>query len=108
MVWGGLAGTSDQRRAACFFRTHLNVLLKSRELQLQAYDHVLRADERLHESFATICEYILANPVRAGLCDHWQAHPYSDALVVGYPDLDVRQPGYWEVFWRIYNRLVDG
>ena len=29
-------------------------------------------------------------------------------LVPGYPELDPRQEGYWEHFWRVWNHLVAG
>jgi putative transposase len=106
MMWTGLTAESDQRLASCFFRTHFNHALGSPRLQLQAFDHVLRPQERLHEPFAAIVEYILLHPVRAGLCGCWQEYRYSGALAAGYPELGVRQPDYWERFWRIYDRLV--
>ena len=108
MIWTGLTAESDQRLASCFFRTHFNHALLTRRLQLQAFDHVLRSQERLYEAFAVISEYILLNPVRAGLCGCWQEYQFSGSLAVGYADLDVRQPDYWERFWRIYNRQVEG
>jgi len=36
-------------------------------------DHVVRSDEDMER----IGEYILDNPVRAGLCDRWEEHPFS-------------------------------
>jgi REP element-mobilizing transposase RayT len=106
LIWAGISPASDQRPACCFLRTHLNAALKPRKLQLQAFDHVLRGHERRHNALATISEYILQNPVRAGLCRSWQDCPYSNALIAGYPDLDIRQADFWGIFWRIYNRLI--
>jgi len=37
------------------------------------YDHVLRKDEDLH----AVAQYILLNPVRAGLVDDYRDYPYS-------------------------------
>ncbi|MDD2764654.1 MAG: hypothetical protein PHE83_11830 [Opitutaceae bacterium] len=106
MMWAGLCLASDQRLASRFFRTHLNPALRPYRLQLQAFDHVLRLAERGREAFAAASGYILQNPVRAGLCESWQHYPYSGAMAAGYPDLDVRQPDFWEIFWKLYNRLV--
>ncbi len=36
------------------------------------YDHALRKDEDIR----SVAEYIVNNPVRAGLVDHWPAWPY--------------------------------
>jgi putative transposase len=107
LMWAGLTAGSDQRLASFLFRTHFNRALGQCRLQLQAFDHVLRPEERLREPFAAICEYIILNPVRAGLCGRWDEYRYSGGLAVGYPDLDIRQSDYWERFWTIYNRLVE-
>jgi REP element-mobilizing transposase RayT len=106
LIWTGISPASDQRLACAFFRKYVNSALQPRKLQLQAFDHVLRARERLGDALAKIADYILQNPVRAQLCQSWREYPYSNALVAGYPDLDVRQSDSWEIFWRIYNRLV--
>jgi putative transposase len=74
------------------------------ELQPQAYDHVLREDERKQNAFAKVCFYILANPVRAELMKREDDWPFSGAIVPGYPDLYPFQEVYWELFWKIYYR----
>jgi REP element-mobilizing transposase RayT len=74
------------------------------ELQPQAYDHVLRAEERKQNAFAKVCFYILANPVRAELVKCEKDWPFSGAVVPGYPDLYPFQEDYWELFWKIYCR----
>lgn len=106
MIWVGLSVASDQRLACGFFRRHVNLALRPWKLQAQAFDHVLRARERQGEALAKLAEYILQNPVRAGLCVSWRGYPYSNTLVAGYPDLDIRQPDFWELFWRIHDRLT--
>jgi putative transposase len=107
-IWVGLQSSSNQHLASRFFRRHFNDTLHPFRLQLQSCDHVLRQRERTGDAFNAVCSYILQNPVRAGLCPHWRDYPYSNALVAGYPDLDTHQPDFWEIFWKIYNRLVTG
>jgi hypothetical protein len=106
MIWMGLGATSDQRLASGFFRRHVNRALDPWELQLQGYDHVLRARERRGDALAALAKYLLLNPVRANLCVNWSDYPYSNTLIAGYPELDVRQPGFWELFLKIYDRLT--
>jgi REP element-mobilizing transposase RayT len=40
------------------------------------WDHFLRADEELMAAV----EYVLANPVRAGLVDYWRRYGYSGSF----------------------------
>jgi putative transposase len=108
LLWLGLSPDCDQRLACKFFRTHLNAALRPFRLQLQAHDHVLRQHECRRDALAAVCHYVLQNPVRAGLCPSWQDYPFSNALVPGYPALDVRQLDFWETFWKIYERLTAG
>ena len=104
----GVTGSSDQRLAVHLFRQSWNNLLAPDfRLQTHAHDHVLRAEERSSDAFRAIAWYILENPVRATLADRWQHWPCSGCLVPGYPDLDPRLEGYWELFWRIWNRLSE-
>jgi putative transposase len=124
LMWMGLASDSDQRNGMKFFRLHLNRLLagdslqrtesampsragsKGRErwiLQTEPYDHVLREEERKRNTFAKVCFYILANPVRGELVKREQDWPYEGAVVPGYPDLHPFQEGFWELFWKLYS-----
>jgi putative transposase len=104
----GTGDASDQLPAVRAFRQAWNRLLAPRyRLQSQAHDHLLRETEREKEAFHAVAWYILDNPVRAELADRWQSWPYSGCLVPGYPDLDPREEGYWELFWRIWNRLSE-
>src|SRR5437667_9837852 len=64
-VWMGLRRNSDQRNGMAFLRTYLEPLLAPAKFQPQAYDHVLREEERKRNAFAQVCFYDLANPVRA-------------------------------------------
>jgi REP element-mobilizing transposase RayT len=67
LVWMGLGADSDQRNGMAFLRTHIEKLHNGFEFQHQAHDHVLRDEERRRGAFASVCAYVLANPVRAGL-----------------------------------------
>ena len=74
------------------------------KLQPQAHDHVLREEERKQGAFASVCFYILANPVRAKLVEKEAAWKFSSAVVPGYPDLHPMQENYWELFWKLYYK----
>lgn len=69
LLWMGLADYAHQLNAMKHFRTHVNASLKSNgfELQKQAYDHVLKEEERIESAFMAVCEYIARNPERANL-----------------------------------------
>ena len=121
LMFLGLAIASDQLNAVKFLRLHLNRLLAGEplqrlaalsraqprdkwKLQPQAHDHVLREEERKHGAFASLCFYILANPVRAKLAEKEADWRFSGAVVPGYADLHPFQEGYWELFWKLYNK----
>ena len=106
LVWMGMAAWSDQRLASRFLREHLNRALAPAVLQDQAYDHVLRAHERERGAFASVCFYIRANPVRAGLVEHPEMWPYAGAIVPGYPMLHPSRTDFWEMFWKLVAGFV--
>ena len=109
MLWTGLADDSHQLNAMKHFRTRLNDLLKALgfELQQQAYDHVLKDEERIESAFASICEYIARNPERAGLVpiDGYTEYPYTGCLVPGYPELSPFDSDFWTRFPRACSYL---
>lgn len=45
--------------------------------QKRFWDHFVRADEQLER----VVEYVLNNPVRRGLVDHWRDYAYCGSLV---------------------------
>jgi len=47
--------------------------ISKRLWQSSFYDHVVRLGEKLPD----VSEYILLNPVRKGICENWEAYPYS-------------------------------
>jgi hypothetical protein len=106
LVWLGFCEDSNQPPAIEFLRNHLGPELSPAGWQRQAHDHVLNDEERNHDALANAVKYIFENPVRAGLARPFAEYPYLGCCVPGYPDLDVRAAGYWELFWRIYGQLV--
>ena len=106
LIWLGCRADSDQRSATEFFRKHLRPALLPAQWQKQPYDHVLDPEERTHEAFVWIANYVLENPVRAQLVARYPDYPYVGSCVPGYPDLDIRAPDYWERFWRVHNYLL--
>ncbi len=106
-LWIGLDACADQRLAAAWFRRNWNArLAPGYALQRQAYDHVLRANEREHGAFAVIAEYVLRNAERAGLLKDVSPWPYAGAVFPGVWPLEPHAPGYWERFWREHGRRV--
>lgn len=103
----GVAANSDQRVAIEFIRKHTAKTLQPAHWQKQAHDHVLSESERTHAAFGTVVSYIQNNPVRAKLVADWREYPYLGCCIPGYPDVSPQNNGYWELFWRIYNRSVD-
>lgn len=109
LLWIGIDEQCDQRKASRFFRKRLNESLGRVGycLQEQAYDHVLRDDERQEAAFQEIAEYIARNPERAGLVApmHYREYKQTGCLVPGYPNLSPFEDHFWEKFWRIYSEL---
>jgi REP element-mobilizing transposase RayT len=102
LLWMGLRRDSDQRNGMKFFREHVGRLLRPNRFQHQAYDHVLREDERKRNAFAKICFYILANPVRAGLVGENETWRFCGAVIPGYPALHPKEENFWPLFWKLY------
>jgi REP element-mobilizing transposase RayT len=102
LVWMGLHADSDQRAGMVFLRTHLEPELAPHKFQHQAYDHVLREEDRRRDAFARTCYYILENPVRAELVKGRQEWPFSGAVVPGYPTVHPLQDDFWLKFWKLY------
>jgi len=105
LLWMGLRIDSDQRNGMKFLREHLAPVLRPHHFQHQAYDHVLREEERRRGAFAKICFYILANPVRARLIKETEPWPYRGAVVAGYPKLHPLAEDFWPKFWRLFQEF---
>ena len=102
LVWMGLRRDSDQRNGMKFLREHLGSALLPRRFQHQAHDHVLREEERKQDTFARVCFYILANPVRAKFIKESDRWPFCGAVVPGYPVLHPLEEDFWPIFWKLY------
>ena len=103
LLWLGLRCDTDQKNGMSFLRTHLKPRLSPHRLQPQAYDHVLREEERKRGAFAKICFYILDNPVRARLVSEPQAWAFSGAIVPGYPKSNPLDAGFCPMFWKVFQ-----
>jgi len=101
-IWAGLRMDTDQLNGMSFLRTHLEPALGGARFQVQAYDHVLKEEERLRNVSSKQCEYILLNPVRAGLAESPRAWPYGGCVLPGYPKLDPCKNDYWPKFWKLF------
>lgn len=105
VLWMGLRRQTDQRNGMAFLRTYLEPALAPHRFQPQAYDRVLREEERDPDAFALVCGYVLANPERKGLVTQWPDWPFNGAVMSGYPTLHPRQNDFWEKFWMLYHQL---
>ncbi len=104
LVWMGLRLDTDQLNAIAFLRTYLEPALAPAKFQPQAQDHVLRAEQRRKNAFATACRYDLENPVRAGLVKSAEAWKFSGTVVLGYPRLHPLEPEFWPKFWKLFAK----
>jgi putative transposase len=105
LVWMGLRLDTDQINGMAFVRTQLEPALKPAKFQPQAQDHVLREKERQRNSFARVCFYVAANPVRAELMKKIDTWPYTGCIVPGYPKMNPMEEDFWPKFWKIYAKL---
>ena len=103
LVWMGLRGETDQRNGMKFLRAQLGRFLEPAKFQRQAHDHVLRPEERQRHAFSVACtDYVLLNPLKAGLVKAPGDWPYLGAVVPGYPRLEPFGEDYWPWFWKHY------
>jgi len=102
IIWMGLRLDTDQRLGMKFLREHLGPSLRPHRFQHQPHDHVLREEERRRNAFATVCRYVLANPLRAGLVKRPLEWVFTGAIVPDYPSLHPLQPDFWPRFWKLY------
>jgi REP element-mobilizing transposase RayT len=101
----GLAKESDQPQAVSFVRRYTVGMFAERNggWQKQAYDHVLREEERGPGAFQAAAHYIAENPVRAGLVGEARAWRFSGSLVLGRPWLDWRAADFWDRWWQSFT-----
>jgi len=105
LVWMGLRRDTDQLHAMSFLRTYLEPALAPLRFQHQAHDHVLKQKERQRNAFASVCSYILQNPVEAELVKRVAEWQFCGALVPGYPTFHPLHDDFWPKFWRIYHSV---
>jgi putative transposase len=105
ILMSGLYDDAETYLAMRFLRKHTARFLRPAKYQEQAYDHVLRDGERDRHAFETTCWYIVENPVRAGLCSRQEEYSFCGCMIPGYPDLHVRDEGFWDLYWRIVQRV---
>jgi putative transposase len=108
MIWLGKTMDADQLLAMRFFRRYMQLVLSPYQFQKQAYDHVLREEDRARDAFRSICFYVLENPVRAGMVNSAEKWAYSGCLMVGLPDLHPLDARFERVFWQRYADEVRG
>jgi REP element-mobilizing transposase RayT len=101
----GTADDADLHLAMRFLRKHTAKALLPLKYQRQAYDHALTEKELERNAFEGICYYIVENPVRAGLCERADQYSYSGSVVPGFPDLRIHDAEFWDLFWRICQKL---
>jgi REP element-mobilizing transposase RayT len=100
LVWMGLRRETDQRNGMKFFRAQLGPHLRPVKFQHQPHDHVLTPEERRRSKFAVACaDYVLLNPLKAGLVKAPADWAFSGAVIPGYPRANPFELGYWEWFW---------
>jgi putative transposase len=105
LVWMGLRLDSNQLNGMAFLRTYLEPELAPAKFQPQAYDEVLREEQRKRNAFAKVCFYIADNPTRSGFIDENGPWPFSGCVIPGYPRLNPADDHFWPRFWRIYDKL---
>jgi REP element-mobilizing transposase RayT len=95
LIWIGAHTASNQLLANRFLRRYLQL-----PLQKQAYDHIIRENERTGSQFPDICNYIRQNPARANLISTAGDWPYQAAMIPGYPCLSTDTI---ETFWKCFH-----
>ena len=108
LVWMGLCMRTDQRNGMKFLRGQLGPYIHPFRFQHQPHEHVLTREERQHARFGVTCtDYVLLNPLRAGLVTDPRDWPYSGAVIPGYPRVNPFDADYWPWFWERYAAALD-
>jgi REP element-mobilizing transposase RayT len=105
LIWMGLRHDTDQLNGMAFLRTYLEPLLTPCRFQHQAHDHVLKQEERRRNAFASVCWYILDNPVQSGLVKKPTEWQFTGAVISGYPSFHPLEKGFWSKFWKVYHGM---
>lgn len=109
LLWLGILQSADQRLAMKFLRGQLHPVLEKHHVRLQdqAYDHVLRDNERQLIALQNVVEYTARNPERKRLVpdDGFRDYVYTGCLIPGYPNLTPLQQDFWSLFDRLCSKL---
>jgi len=106
-VWLGVNARADLFLAAKFFRHYSTPVIAPFAWQREPFDHVLRENERSRGALCSVCDYVLANPVRQHLAaTSWQ-YAFSGALVPGFPDMHPSREDFWDVLWRAHEQMTE-
>ena len=109
LLWTGVAKASNQLVAMRRLRTDLNAALMETgyELQRQAYDHVLKPEERQAEAIEDLMEYIARNPERKGIVgrDGFDKYQFTGCLLPGAYRVELFQDCGWLAVWRTISFL---
>ena len=64
---------------------------------------MVTAKERQRHAFSIACaDYVLLNPLKAGLVKKPGDWPFLGAVISGYPRVNPLDAGYWPWFWKHY------
>ena len=93
----------------------MNLALEPRgyRLQKQAYDRVLRPEERELFAFEKMLGYVLANPQRAELESEDPTQPrwkWRGAILPAYPELSWSGSSdsfSWDLYWKLFYQAVE-
>jgi hypothetical protein len=107
LAWIGIRADSDQRNAMAFVRTHFEPLIAPARFQHQPHDHVLTDEERTRKGLLNICEYIMLNPIRAGLVKKASDWLHTGSVFPGYANVSPFDKGYWQWFWKLFYKVRD-
>jgi len=103
----GLNDRADQLAFVREFTRAWNHMLEPLRLSRQAFDTVLRENDRKSGGFADLADYIWHNPVRAGLVEDWRDWEHLGSVLPGYASLDPRKAYFRDNFWKGYQDQAD-
>jgi len=115
LIWSGASKKSDQLKATRWLRRRMNLALEPRgyRLQKQAYDRVLRPEERERFAFEKMLGYVLANPQRAELESEDPMQPrwqWRGVILPAYPELSWSGSSdsfSWDLYWKLFYQAVE-
>ncbi|MEM7699853.1 MAG: hypothetical protein AAF236_15770, partial [Verrucomicrobiota bacterium] len=105
----GTEESGDQRLTIRRIRKDLGSKLKSRgaEWQKEAFDHVLRAEDRSRGAFRSVVGYIRENPVRKGMVQRPEEWEFSGSVLPRFPAVAIGHEKFWDIFWREVSASED-